>query len=341
VSLFIGGVYLNNSILLDKGIQILTKELKEQVLSDGAHYELSPSYHYLLTYRLLDCIAFAEGSNIAIPEKFVGLLRSKAALMVGFARSIRFGKSIPHVNDSAPEIYPDLKVLTDYSNQLRINPKQNDLGESGFRILKDENFELLFNLTQISPSYQPGHAHADSLAILLNYKGSPILVDTGISTYEKNERRLFERSTTAHNTVCVDNQNSSDVWGGFRVGRRAHSIIEEVTSNSILAKHDGYRHLKAVHQRKVDIGNNQAIITDWITENVNVACKANFVFSESLDLSIRGNCVTLSNGLEFVFEGSVEIVEYDIQVSKGFNFLVDTKKLEVSFLGFLKTVIKS
>ena len=52
----------------------------------------------------------------------------------------------------------------------------------------------------IGPSYQPGHAHADELNFELFYKGSPIIVDTGVSTYEKNERRLRE-DLNSHNVL--------------------------------------------------------------------------------------------------------------------------------------------
>ncbi len=53
------------------------------------------------------------------------------------------------------------------------------------------------------PSYQPGHAHADTFNFVLNIHNEPLIVDTGISTYEANETRLKERGTAAHNTVTV------------------------------------------------------------------------------------------------------------------------------------------
>ena len=49
----------------------------------------------------------------------------------------------------------------------------------------------------------------------------PVFVDTGVSTYEKNEKRQTERQTSAHNTVVINNEDQSQVWGGFRVAKRA------------------------------------------------------------------------------------------------------------------------
>jgi hypothetical protein len=41
------------------------------------------------------------------------------------------------------------------------------------------------NCGNILPSYQPGHSHADMLHFILYVSGKPVIVDTGISTYEK------------------------------------------------------------------------------------------------------------------------------------------------------------
>ena len=45
-------------------------------------------------------------------------------------------------------------------------------------------------------SYQPGHSHADTFNFELYIKNKPIIVDTGISTYENNQQRRYERSTS-------------------------------------------------------------------------------------------------------------------------------------------------
>ena len=72
----------------------------------------------------------------------------------------------------------------------------------------------------------------------LLYQGHPIIVDTGVSTYEKNQRRLLERSTISHN--CIDAGNSSDVWSGFRVGKRANVKIDLDDGQKLRATHDGF-----------------------------------------------------------------------------------------------------
>ena len=113
------------------------------------------------------------------------------------------------------------------------------LMDSGYRMIELWPFHLFANVGSISPTYQPGHAHADELNFELFYNGAPLIVDTGVSTYEKNDRRLLERSTSSHNCV-VSGTNSSDVWSGFRVGRRANVKIGADDDQKLTAEHNGF-----------------------------------------------------------------------------------------------------
>ena len=55
-SLLFGAYYFQDENLYKKAKEILEKELNEQILDDGAHFELSPMYHQLMLFRVLDCI---------------------------------------------------------------------------------------------------------------------------------------------------------------------------------------------------------------------------------------------------------------------------------------------
>ena len=59
------------------------------------------------------------------------------------------------------------------------------------------------DIGKIGPDYQPGHAHADTFTFCLYFKNTPIVVDTGTSTYNIGKRRDKERSTMVHNTVLL------------------------------------------------------------------------------------------------------------------------------------------
>src|SRR5690606_26079574 len=50
-SLFFGSYFFNDRGFYKMARGILIKELKEQILEDGAHFELSPMYHQIILYR--------------------------------------------------------------------------------------------------------------------------------------------------------------------------------------------------------------------------------------------------------------------------------------------------
>ena len=81
----------------------------------------------------------------------------------------------------------------------------------------------LLDVAPVGPDYLPGHAHADTLSFELSLFGQRVLVNSGTSQYEAGPERSRQRGTAAHNTVIVDGHDSSEVWAGFRVARRASS----------------------------------------------------------------------------------------------------------------------
>ena len=84
-----------------------------------------------------------------------------------------------------------------------------------------------------------------------------MIVNSGTSCYGSSNERLRQRGTRVHNTVDIDGQNSSEVWGGFRVARRAYpkqlKILNSESGNNleVHCSHDGYDRLKGnpVHSR--------------------------------------------------------------------------------------------
>ena len=63
--------------------------------------------------------------------------------------------------------------------------------------------------------------------------------------YGIGSERTRQRGTLAHATVVIDNENSSEVWSGFRVARRAKvfkvkNLIQD-KKTYLSASHDGYK----------------------------------------------------------------------------------------------------
>lgn len=62
-SLLLGAYYFEDEILYKKAKEILEEELEEQILKDGGHFELSPMYHQIMLFRVLDCINLVQNNN--------------------------------------------------------------------------------------------------------------------------------------------------------------------------------------------------------------------------------------------------------------------------------------
>ena len=90
------------------------------------------------------------------------------------------------------------------------------LSQSGYRKFSRPCYEIIIDGGPIGPDYIPGHGHADILNFELHIQEKPFIVDLGISTYEKNKKRLSQRSTSAHNTVTIGKQEQSEIWSGFQ-----------------------------------------------------------------------------------------------------------------------------
>jgi hypothetical protein len=275
-SLLFAGFYFQDEKFYKKAKEILISELDEQILDDGAHFELSPMYHQIMLFRVLDCINLVKNNGYKNQE-LLDFLISKSEIMLGWLESITYKDgSIPLLNDSANNIAPSSKELFEYAKRLELNIKKLELSNSGYRKVSKENYECIVDIGNIGPDYIPGHAHADTFNYELNINNKPFIVDTGLSTYETNDRRTCERSTCSHNTVEVNGISSSEIWAGFRVANRAKIVDIEEKEDFIKASHDGYKNKNIIHTRTWKFGDNRIMINDELSKECHAVAMLHF-----------------------------------------------------------------
>ena len=336
-ALLYGAYFFYDSGIYNQAKKILIEELNEQILDDGAHFELSPMYHSLMTYRVMDCYNMVICNDL-FDQELKSFFKEKAELMLSFSQLISYQNGdIPLMNDAANGIAPSNEELFSYARSLGLIVRESKLSQSGYRKLTNENFDLCFDVGEVGPTYQPGHAHADTLSFELYIHNRPVIVDTGTSTYEVNEIRFYERSTAAHNTVSLNGENSSEVWAGHRVGKRAITKITEDTDSCVIASHDGYfRRFGVNHNRCIRLNESEVLIEDNVTKGEAVA---NFHFHPDEEIQIFGNEV---RGKDFVltFEKALSLKLITSHYSPKFNVRIDNKSLEVVFNENLITRIR-
>ena len=341
-SLLFGAYYFQDKKLYNKSKNLLISELNEQVLKDGAHFELSPMYHQIILTRLLDGIQLIKLNPEWENDELLLFLEAKASSMISWLHNITYKNgNIPMVNDSTFTIAPSSKNIFSYAKHLGIKSQNIPLSDSGYRKINFNNYELLIDVGNVGPSYQPGHAHSDTFNFELIKNGNPIFVDTGISTYEKNTIRQSERSTHSHNTVKIGSKEQTQVWGGFRVAKRARitHLIEK--PNLIQASHDGYLSSGYKHTRSFLWGEKYLILKDKINRSTSNNAKAYFHLHFSVKKPlVDGNTIIIeSSGVSIEFEGASNICIEEYQLSAGFNKTNLAYKIIVLFDQVLKTKI--
>ena len=348
-ALLFGAYCFQDAKLYAKAKEILLSELEEQILEDGAHFELSPMYHQIMLYRVLDCINLVTGNSLlVISNKDTGslkaLLKEKAEKMLLWLNTISYEDgTIPLFNDSANAIAPTTQQLNNYAKELQINqlPITNyQLYASGYHKITKANYECIIDIGPIGPDYIPGHAHADTFNFEVQFQPaitsqqSLFIIDTGLSTYEINERRTEERSTASHNTVEIMGTNSSEVWGGFRVANRATVTKVKESDEKIVATHNGYlKKYGIVHTREWEFKESKIIIKDSLNKTVKAVARLHFhpnVTEEMIKTHITIKHQPLSN-----HESRVTNYQY----APEFNKLLDAKVLEIEFKKELTVVI--
>lgn len=316
-------------VWLRLGMSILNREISEQILEDGGHFERSTMYHALTYEDMLDLANLAR-SNPAALSRWEQTVSSWSEIIVKMGSWLHAVShpdgEIAFFNDAAIGIAPSPSILFSYAERLGLHPVivANDvihLDASGYIRLTLGQVVLLIDAAPIGPDYLPGHAHADTLSYELSLFGQRMVVNSGTSCYGLGRKREWERSTGAHSTVEIDGQDSSEVWAGFRVARRAYPFDVSVKrdGNAIIveAAHDGYRRLpgRVAHRRRWILQANRLEVIDIIEG----------VFSEAVsrvyfhpDLQIRkvgagGTAVSLSRAVSWetnVVDSTIEATSW-------------------------------
>ncbi len=325
-ALWMGALYFNDAGLKKIGEKLLKEELEKQILSDGAHFELAPMYHQIILFRVLESFHLTSEQ---LPVRI--LLKEKAELMLGWLEQMTFEDgSLPHFNDTTEGIAQSANELLSIGDLLGIRAKKVKLKESGYQIFQVQNLKLVADVEGIKPSYQPGHAHADTFSFVLHEGEIPVIVDPGLSTYNISQRRDWERSTKAHNTLTINGKNSSEVWAGFRVGRRAKVEIRKDTEFQVEGVHDGF--FPALHSRTFQIENSGISLIDEVSGDISPESQKviRFYLHPTIQPElIETNSVRLTSSLHIQFSGadSIEFSSYDF--CRGFNLLEKALVMEV------------
>jgi uncharacterized heparinase superfamily protein len=293
---------------LTQGLRILEREVPEQLLPDGGHIERSTMYHALSLEDMLDLLnatqCFANRLSPGDRRQVADWPQRARRLHDWLLAMCHPDGELSLFNDAAFDIAPSVAELDGYARRVSVvvAPKAPSplvqLRDSGYVRLACGPAVALLDVAPIGPDYLPGHAHADTLSFELSFGVQRVLVNSGTSCYGDGAERLRQRSTLAHNTVVVNGQNSSEVWGSFRVARRAYPLglhIEQfanATVTEVRCAHNGYSRLpgKPTHHRRWRMDLHGLSVTDEV-KGPHQRAEAFFYFHPDVQVQLALNGV--------------------------------------------------
>jgi len=134
-----------------------------------------------------------------------------------------------------------------------------------------ERISAIFDCGPLGFTAIAAHGHADALSFTLRAAGVDVFVDAGTYDYFTHPQwRNYFRSTRAHNTVVVDDEDQSVMLGPFLWGRAAQARCLDwsptTTGGCVAGEHDGFTRLPdpVQHRRTLDLRGTERtlVVTD-------------------------------------------------------------------------------
>lgn len=238
----------SDASLRSQALRILRREIDRQVLPDGGHYERSPAYHLEVMLDLAEVRALLPESH-PYPAELTRVLTDMANFVASLCHP---DGQVAMFNDS----YYWPAQPEEFLAALGLEPSRAfAFPASGYFVFGAHDDVLFFDVGPPSPRALPPHAHCDLLSIELSVQGERLIVNSGTGDYDRGTWREYWRSTRAHNTIEIDREDQSEVWGSFRMARRANpldvQVLESDGVRAVAGGHDGYARLSngVVHER--------------------------------------------------------------------------------------------
>jgi hypothetical protein len=324
-------------------LDLLEEQLHEQVLSDGWHFERTPTYHLIVLEDLLDIF------NI-LPDSLIQSRRLSIREIIKIMLRVisLWNEEYPLFNDSSYVSARPVKEILAYAESLGFSgfmekPDFIDFPDSGYYVCFKPKYSIWIDAGDLGPKYLPGHSHNDSLSFILYLNTAegyvlPLLNDTGAGSYQDIKIRDIARSVKSHNTVMIDDVEPSFFWADFRYARKVKLLDREVKKDKIRAR-VGY--CGRIHERTWDLNEDSIRISDRIHGK---KAAVFFHLGEGLKAEIEGSRKTANVSRENRPFALIQS-ENDLEISESFvfpemNHVRKRSVLSVKFSGSNEIIIK-
>ncbi len=267
--LVLSGLYIpNGDDWLKKGVALLKTTLPKEIFDDGGLRSRNP--HELL--GLLMMLVLLRDAFVSMSQNAPQELNDSIDRIAVNLRSIILGDGkLPLFNGSYIQNHEDvfsslIKITSDASSfDKRV---VNDLEKSGFSRIENENTVIIQDVGPPAEFELSGSCHAGTLSFEMSSGTQRIFVNRGTASFAQGvldeDISDVSRSTSAHTTLTLNDDNSSEIRSDGLVGKG----VSETTSTRFIknghilleSSHDGYvdrygmRHKRLIYMN--DLGDD-------------------------------------------------------------------------------------
>ncbi len=364
----------------NKGWDILCDQARRLILPDGAGAEQAIAYAASTCEALLTGLKIARARDIAIPDHYLhhltlggeylrwltdasgntphigddddacvfGAHHSGDTYVAGILASIAAMAS--RVDLMPPRLQPHLRqAVFGAASAMDFAPAGvRCFSYGGMTVGRHQsltgNILLAFDHGPLGYLSIAAHGHADALALWLHIGGQPVFVDSGTYLYhsQTGERRYF-RGAKAHNTLTINDTDSSAQAGAFNWSHKARATLRHFESRGdfwqIEAEHDGYlENFRCLHRRGLHVSPaTGAVVEDMIVGPTPQQVEINFLLHPDLAARRDGHDLVVLKGEQLVLrlrhESTLETVIGEGSYSPEFG--VKQAAAQISFKGIL------
>lgn len=335
--------------IISEAEKLFKKELQNEFLTNGFHFEHSYHYHVQVTLFGMLWLIGMKNLNNFVEERVLKILKKASLLLEEFINPNGY---LPMLGDNCfcfltRNLYEDIELFKILKPMAfaGVFPKvksSNVLDIKGLYVLaRSFESEIIFDVSNIGLPNNPGHGHSDILSIIYSFKRHPIFVDPGTKKYSSDQASLAMKKTISHNTISIEGNDQAKLWGFFRWGYLPENLKYNIEESEMAIKLSGkYYGFKLIggyeHSREIVIGQDNLIIEDYINGKKNKIVELNFVLHPAVSARINDGLILrvqndfeLNFNIQTDFKYTVNIESFDMFPS--YDVLIPTQKIKVVF----------
>lgn len=316
--------YFDDEETLDLALFRLMGQVKEQILPDGMHFELSPMYHKIVLEDLMRVASVLKASKCRGNDCKDFRLQDMCDCLYSLERNT---SRTPLFNDCGDNVAKSRDALLSCAKiHFGIEPEFKPIfPDAGYCVLERKTesglIKVVFDMGNPGPEYAMGHVHCDALSFECFIDGEPCIVNRGTYAYQ-DVSRLDYKKTLSHSTVTAKGVEQHECWAPFRVARFGMGKMESMKGCEVLASFS-YQRNRCRINRRISLSANSLIVEDGFSGCEALECAYIFSSKPACSISNEFTCcdsVKISVSFGLVADGYRLVKQADSPVVSSFKY---------------------